>query len=318
MVTTRRSANLNGITTEMSTDLNVIKNKKPNSVASTKRKNSPVVVPHFESDSSSEKEDDEDQVEQESDDNDDSDDSDDSSSNDDSDDQDEEDNNDDLDDLLEKAQAALRVQQDNMIKLDKDDMDKTDIKLPKLQPGVSVEQELYIGEEAGVAKLSTQVVALVDSEEAADQVRNNNKTLIALKKNNVDTKSLTRKERQQEREKTAGKGWFDMPLVDMTPEIKRDLQILKMRHVLDRKRHYKKMGKNELNSKYFQMGTIIEGATEFFSSRINRKDRRQTIADELMADMEQQDYYKRKYVEAQDRHTSGGKSHYKKVKAKRY
>ena len=49
---------------------------------------------------------------------------------------------------------------------------------------------------------------------------------------------------------------------EMTPEIKRDLQIIKQRSALDPKRHYKK-DKWEI-PKFFQMGTIIEGNTEFY------------------------------------------------------
>lgn len=44
---------------------------------------------------------------------------------------------------------------------------------------------------------------------------------------------------QIEREKTKGAGWFDMKAPEMTEEIQRDLELLKMRSVLDPKRHYK-------------------------------------------------------------------------------
>ncbi|KAI7862155.1 Fcf2 pre-rRNA processing-domain-containing protein, partial [Spinellus fusiger] len=115
---------------------------------------------------------------------------------------------------------------------------------------------------------------------------------------------------------TTGKGWFDMERPEITAEIKRDLQIIKMRHVLDRKRHYKKMGKS-YDPKFFQMGTIIEGPTEFFSSRIQNKDRRQTLVDEVLADEQSRQYYKRKYNETQERTNSGGKKHWKKMKQQR-
>ncbi|OAD08066.1 hypothetical protein MUCCIDRAFT_135541, partial [Mucor lusitanicus CBS 277.49] len=115
---------------------------------------------------------------------------------------------------------------------------------------------------------------------------------------------------------TTGSAWFDMPKTEMTDEVKRDLQVLKMRHILDRKRHYKKMGKRP-DPKYFQIGTIIESPTEFFSARINKKDRKQTIVDELMASDELKQYYKRKHTEVQERTNSGGKKHYKKLKAQR-
>nr|GEX81164.1 hypothetical protein [Tanacetum cinerariifolium] len=46
---------------------------------------------------------------------------------------------------------------------------------------------------------------------------------------------------------TAGKSWFDMPAPTLTPELKKDLQLLKLRNVMDPKRHYKK-GDSKLNS----------------------------------------------------------------------
>ena len=69
---------------------------------------------------------------------------------------------------------------------------------------------------------------------------------------------------------------------EMTPEIKRDLQIIKQRSALDPKRHYKK-DKWEI-PKYFQMGTIIEGNTEFYSARLKKKERGKTMVEELLND----------------------------------
>jgi len=43
-----------------------------------------------------------------------------------------------------------------------------------------------------------------------------------------------------------------MPATEVTPEIKLDLQLLKMRNVLDRKRHYKKDESKGI-PKYFQV-----------------------------------------------------------------
>lgn len=107
-----------------------------------------------------------------------------------------------------------------------------------------------------------------------------------------------------------------MPKPELTPEIKRDLQIIKMRNVLNPKRFYKKDNSKDL-PKYFQIGTVIEGPTEFYSSRLTRKERKKTIIDELMADEEAKKYYKRKFLEIQKTKQSGGKKHYKQLKKKR-
>lgn len=106
--------------------------------------------------------------------------------------------------------------------------------------------------------------------------------------------------------------WFNMKQPEMTPEIKRDLQIIKQRSALDPKRHYKK-DKWEI-PKYFQMGTIIEGNTELYSARLKKKERGKTMVEELLNDDNTKKYFKRKYHEIQETKTSGRKGHYKKVK----
>ncbi|GFZ09426.1 Fcf2 pre-rRNA processing protein [Actinidia rufa] len=58
---------------------------------------------------------------------------------------------------------------------------------------------------------------------------------------------------------TAGKNWFDMPAPTMTPELKKDIQLLKV-------------------------GTVIESASDFFTGRLTKKERKATLADELLSD----------------------------------
>ncbi|WOL11411.1 rRNA-processing protein fcf2 [Canna indica] len=105
---------------------------------------------------------------------------------------------------------------------------------------------------------------------------------------------------------TAGKSWFDMPAPSITPEIKKDLEILKLRHVIDPKRHFKKEGKSKSLPKYFQVGTVIEPASEFFSGRLTKKERKTTLADELLHDDALKSYRKRKIQEIEETHRPGG------------
>ncbi|OVA09849.1 Fcf2 pre-rRNA processing [Macleaya cordata] len=117
-----------------------------------------------------------------------------------------------------------------------------------------------------------------------------------------DPKKLNKLSRKQLKD-TAGKNWFDMPAPTITPEIKKDFQILKLRSVMDPKRHYKKadMKSKEL-PKYFQaslrnVGTVIESASDFFSGRLTKKERKATLAEEILSDRTLGDYRKRKVRE---------------------
>lgn len=112
----------------------------------------------------------------------------------------------------------------------------------------------------------------------------------------------------------SGSKWFNMPQPEMTAEIKRDIKIIQQRAALDPKRHYKR--EKWQMPKYFQMGTIVGGATDHYN-RLSRKQRGNTLAEELLHDDETKKYFKRKYLEIQVKKTSGRKAHYKKVKEMR-
>ncbi|KAK2646669.1 hypothetical protein Ddye_021864 [Dipteronia dyeriana] len=111
---------------------------------------------------------------------------------------------------------------------------------------------------------------------------------------------------------TAGTSWFDMPAATMTPELKKDLQLLKLRSVIDPKRHYKKGdSKSKTLSKYFQVGTVVESASDFFSSRLSKKERKATLADELLSDTKLGQYRKRKVREIEDQNRPAGNEKWK-------
>jgi len=68
---------------------------------------------------------------------------------------------------------------------------------------------------------------------------------------------------------------------------------------------------------YSQVGTILEGPTEFFTGRIENKKRKRTFVEEVLAGEQETGRFKRKYGELQDKKTSGKKAFYKALKAKR-
>jgi hypothetical protein len=97
---------------------------------------------------------------------------------------------------------------------------------------------------------------------------------------------------------TAGAGWFGMKPTPMTDELKTDLAMIRNRSYLDPKRFYKSADTRS-SSKVVQHGTVIEGATEFYSSRLTKKQRRANLTEEIMADPESADYARNKYRKMQ-------------------
>lgn len=154
-------------------------------------------------------------------------------------------------------------------------------------------------------------------ENAFEQVKEKPKILpnTIVKIDDPVTQKQSKRKAKEEKEADAGAKWFNMKKKELTPELKRDMLVIKNRAVLDRKRHYKK-DKWEI-PKYFQTGTIIEGNTEYYSARLAKKNRGRSLAEEILHDDEGSKYFKRKYHEIQKQKTSGGKKHYKKVKQKR-
>jgi hypothetical protein len=62
---------------------------------------------------------------------------------------------------------------------------------------------------------------------------------------------------------------------------------------------------------------VVQGPTEWYSSRINKKDRAKNFVEETMVIEQDNGRFKRKYNEIQASKTSGKKAHYKSLTAKR-
>ncbi|GFG28739.1 hypothetical protein Cfor_06018 [Coptotermes formosanus] len=127
---------------------------------------------------------------------------------------------------------------------------------------------------------------------------------------------ILQKKRKKERERTKGSNWFNMPATELTDELKNDLEILRMRSVLDPKHFYKK---NDLKvlPKYFQVGKVLDSPADFYHSRVPKKERKRTIVDELLADSEFKRYNKRRYKEIiEERRKTHYKAHIRAKKLK--
>ena len=109
--------------------------------------------------------------------------------------------------------------------------------------------------------------------------------------------------------KSAGKSWFDMPAVEYTPELRRDMRLLKLRGAYDPKRFYKTDDTSKL-PKHFQVGTVVEGAQDFYSARLSKRERKRTLTEEVFADAEIKAVRKKRFakIQAAHAHTMGRKN----------
>jgi hypothetical protein len=116
----------------------------------------------------------------------------------------------------------------------------------------------------------------------------------------------------------AGADWFNLPRTSNDPQTKRDLQMIKLRSVLAMgKQHFKKDTRKDPFPEFSQIGTLVEGPTEFYSARLTKKERKRTLVEEVLSSGQALSKFKSKYNEIQERKSSGKKAHYKKVVARR-
>ena len=118
---------------------------------------------------------------------------------------------------------------------------------------------------------------------------------------------------------TAGSGWFGMVPTPMTDELKTDLALIRNRAYLDPKRFYKSADKAR-DSNMVQLGTVIEGAAEFYSSRLSKKHRRTNLTEEILADSSVSHYAKNKFKKMQQAKSTealGREKRYRQRRGKR-
>lgn len=83
--------------------------------------------------------------------------------------------------------------------------------------------------------------------------------------------------------KELSKEWFRLPTQEITDEVKADLRVLRLRAAFDTKRFYKKDDSTKFPTQ-FHVGRVVEHAADFYSSRLTKKQRKTTMAEEVMHD----------------------------------
>ncbi|ODQ55676.1 Fcf2-domain-containing protein [Saitoella complicata NRRL Y-17804] len=200
------------------------------------------------------------------------------------------------DNLQKKQQGGMEGDDEMSLEAPKlKDEDRSWLKFPKLNPGALPQP--YVSTQGAKAKVAAEVIqrAAPKEEIVEDPVHG-----VSIHSRSITDNHVTKQEKQKQKDATVGKDWFDMPATELTPGIKRDLQLIKMRNVLDAKRHYRK-DNSKTFPKYFQVGTIVEGPTEYYSARIPKSGRKETILGELLAETDRKEYFKRKYGDIQEK-----------------
>ena len=103
-----------------------------------------------------------------------------------------------------------------------------------------------------------------------------------------------------EKVETAGENWYNMPKAEMTEELKRDWEILRMRSVLQ------KGGANAVElpeepPEFLQVGIIRDNPMEGRKGRVSRKYRAATITEALAKDQGFRDFLESSYMKMKEK-----------------
>merc|ERR1711916_302980 len=69
----------------------------------------------------------------------------------------------------------------------------------------------------------------------------------------------------------------------MTPELETTFKLLEMRPYLYKDKHYKKSMKWKQPT-YFGVGTVMDDAKDYYSTRVKKRDRKQNLGEEFLSD----------------------------------
>ncbi|CAK4033145.1 related to FCF2 Essential nucleolar involved in the early steps of 35S rRNA processing [Lecanosticta acicola] len=201
------------------------------------------------------------------------------------------------------ARATLRLKEKAKGKQLIEQPEGQRLTFPKLDAGKL--DKPYVDTSGDIAKLDDSRILDGKYRKLADGIRK------------VEDPVTAKKAGAEKKKATAGEQWYNLPKTNLTPELKRDLQLLKMRNVLDPHRHYKKDGGKMKAPEYSQVGTIVEGPTEFFTGRVENKKRKRTLVEEVLEGERETGRFKNKYSDVQAKKTSGKKAFYKALKEER-
>ncbi|KAG6829542.1 hypothetical protein H0H87_011108 [Tephrocybe sp. NHM501043] len=214
---------------------------------------------------------------------------------------------------VSKESGANSTTEEEVITLDEDASQRP---LPELDPGVL--PQTYI--ELGASRFdgpSTICDPDIEMAEKASSSRAVPAPPTAPPELTKSGKPLTRKEKKELKNKTAGSDWFDLPApaeADL-PRLYREVEALRLRNQLDPKRFYRKdegEGKGIKGlPKYFAIGTILPSSTPFGTAsgeNLTRANRKRTLVDELVDDAEAKRYAKKKFDDLQSVRGAKGKN----------
>ncbi|KWU45188.1 Fcf2-domain-containing protein [Rhodotorula sp. JG-1b] len=118
---------------------------------------------------------------------------------------------------------------------------------------------------------------------------------------------LSKKQIRAKQPHTAGAQWFNLPATPMTPEIKREIDALRLSNQLDPKKFLRGGAKKDKVGEFFQIGHIIAPSTRATTLSSQPTVQKRSFVEDLLEDEESKAYAKKKTKEVMRKTMSGRK-----------
>ncbi|GAA5982630.1 hypothetical protein JCM10908_006724 [Rhodotorula pacifica] len=118
---------------------------------------------------------------------------------------------------------------------------------------------------------------------------------------------LSKKQFRAAQPHTAGAQWFHLPATPLTPELKREMDALRLSNQLDPKRFLRGGAKKDKVGEFFQIGHIIAPSTRATTLSSQPSIQKRSFVEDLLQDEESKAYAKKKTKEVMRKTMSGRK-----------
>ncbi|TNY21577.1 Fcf2 pre-rRNA processing-domain-containing protein [Rhodotorula diobovata] len=118
---------------------------------------------------------------------------------------------------------------------------------------------------------------------------------------------LSKKQLKAKQPHTAGAAWFDMPATPMTPQLKRELDALRLSAALDPKRFLRGGAKRDKVGEFFQVGHVIAPSTRATTLSSEKRVQKRSFVEDLVESEEAKAYARKKTKEVLAKTMSGRK-----------
>jgi hypothetical protein len=160
----------------------------------------------------------------------------------------------------------------------------------------------YLEKESELTGIEKRVLApRFNVPKKRDKVKTNRKDKEREERYEDELAALDKDATAKKKKRDTLDGWFGMEAPELTPDLRQDVMALRLKHATEgRAKNRREVADLKHMPKYFQIGTIVEAPTEFYSARVPKRKRQQSILDEMVSAEKEVGYVTSRYKDLQE------------------